>query len=652
MREEELAMTTHRVRGALAALVAAGIASSLALAEPAGTDRKIEKPDKEPAAAEPAHGKRAPAVKEKVALKPKAAAKESRPQIGHIRVSGLVLSSPPEFTLFPGQASGTTLREWLRRLAKARNDSRIHAVALEIDGPAMSWAQAQEFADAVRRLNAVKPVYAHVTYGGAVSYLVASAAREVSMDPAGALVIPGLAAELMFYRGTLDWLGIQPQMIQIGRYKGAGEPFSRTGPSREFQQQYDEVLDDLYDQLCGQIARQRRLTVPHVKHVIDEAPLDAQGALKYRLVDRLVAKGDWAGQVLKKVSARRKRSAAWLAHYARKSPKQMDFSNPLQLLGVLFGGRAEQEVREPTVAIIHADGMIVPGQSGESLWGLRLVGARTITKCFRQVAEDERIKAVIFRINSPGGSGLASEMIYQAARKCAAKKPVIASIAQIGGSGGYYIALGAPKILADPSAITGSVGVLSGKLALTGLLKKIGITTHEFTRGRNAGLGLTRAWNEREQAAVRRLAQRTYDQFVSRVRVSRGRRVKDVSAVVQGRIFTARQAVHNGLIDGVGGLREAFLAAQTAAKLKQHYILTLPKPRTLIDMLYGGETFAPPLPTSPEAGALRRLTSQVPALLAVRPERRAGLAYLLELSRLMEREVALAAMPYSVTIHP
>ena len=624
------------------------VAASASGADPAS---KPAKSPAKPATKPPAPPKkRPPAVKKKVELKPKVAKKESLPRVAHIRVGGLVLSSPPDFSIFAGQTAGMTLREWLHRLAKARNDGRVDAVALEIDSPSMSWAQAQEFADAVKRLDRAKPVYAHVTAGRASAYLVGSAARELTMEPSGTLLITGLAAELTFFRGALDWLGIRPQLVQIGRYKGAAEPFTRTGPSRDLKGEYDKILDDLYAQLCEQIARQRRLTVPHVKQAIDNGPHDAPAARKYRLVDRLVAKADWHDHVVRKVSGKKHKSVRWLSNYEAKKPKQLDFSNPLALFGMMFSGRAQAKIKAPAIAIIHADGMIVPGKSGEGLFGGRFVGHKTMVRCFNQVAEDDRIKAVIFRINSPGGSALASELIFQAARKCAARKPVIASISRLGASGGYYIALGGQKILADPSALTGSIGVVGGKLAMSGLLSKLGISTYEMTRGRNAGLWMSRPWDEREQAVIRAMVARTYKVFVSRVKSSRGGRIKDVESVAQGRIFTARQAARNGLIDEVGGIREAVVAAQAAAKIKSSYILVLPKPRTILDMLYGGQASSR-LP-GVRMDVLGELAARSPSLLSADPQKQAAIAYLMNLARLLGTEPALAAMPYHASVAP
>jgi len=588
----------------------------------------------------------APRVKTSTTKAPK------KSYIAHVALRGPVLSSPPDFSLLAGQTQGMTLREWLQRLAKARNDDNVQAVALEIDSPSMSWAQAQELADAVRRLNAVKPVYAHVAAADAVSYLVASAGREVTMDPSGNVMITGVATEIAFFRGTLDYIGVEPQLFQIGRYKGAAEPMTRTGPSEELKGEYGKILDDLYDQLCEQIARQRGLTVPHVRNAVDNGPFSAGSARQYDLIDGLVERSRFKQHVVAKVLSDKKAdSVVWGGNYGVKQPRKLDLSNPFTFFGMLMGAKPAEATKDPTVAIIHAEGVISSGSSGGGLFGGRRIGHKTMTRCFRQVAEDNNVKAVIYRINSPGGSALASEMIYQAVRQCAEKKPVIASIVGVGGSGGYYIALGADRIIADPSAITGSIGVVGGKLATTGLMKKLGISTYEITRGRNAGLWSSRPWDVRQQRIVKTMMENTYRMFTSRVRQGRGSRVKNIDKVAQGRVFTARQAVDNGLIDEIGGLREAVIAAQKAAKIKSSHILVLPKPKTIADLLTDSGVSGE-MPIGADGAALRALLGEAPGILAAGRKDRQGLSYLLTLGKLLGRECVLTAMPYHVSIKP
>ncbi|MCK4601489.1 MAG: S49 family peptidase, partial [Phycisphaerae bacterium] len=218
-------------------------------------------------------------------------------------------------------------------------------------------------------------------------------------------------------------------------------------------------------------------------------------------------------------------------------------------------------------------------------------------------------------------------------------KPLVVSIAQVGGSGGYYIACGAPKIIADPAGIVGSIGVIGGKLADGGVLDKLGITTFEMTRGMNAGLEMLRPWNEREMAKIRQLAQCTYDTFVSRVAESRSGKVKNIAAVAEGRVFTALQAVDNGLVDGVGGLRDAIMAARKAANLTSSHIITLPRPKTFADLLYGDSEASLSEKIAGEAAVLGRLIKRSP-----------GLVYLINLAELLDDQTVLTAMPYYFSI--
>jgi len=578
-----------------------------------------------------------------------AAARPKPIPVAHIRLSGAVLARPPDFSLFGADSMYMTLNDWLKRLAKARTDPQIRAVAIELDNPRMSWAQAQELADAVRRLDAVKPAYAHITSAGASQYVVASAARDLAIEPAGGIEVIGLAAELLFFRGTLDKLGIQPQFVQIGRFKGASEPFSRTRPSRELALELNKVLDGIYEQLCGQIARQRKLSRARVRAVIDNGPFDAHDAKKFRLVDRLSGRHDWLETVARRVAPGKDETVAWKRAYGKKPSVGLDLSNPFSLLTTLFKAR-DPGVREPTVAVIHAEGMIVSGSSGSGLFGLHVVGARTLAKTFDRVRKDGRVKGVIFRVDSPGGSALASELIYQAVRRCAAAKPVIVSVADQAASGGYYIAAGGTRIIADPGAIIGSIGVLSGKLSLQDFLAdKLGITTYAATRGKNAGLVLSRPWTKEELAIVRKQARKTYDLFLARVRQGRGKvfaRDADLQAVAEGRIFTAAQAKANGLIDEIGGLNEALIAVRRAAGIRKCHLISLPRPKTLMDLLSGeDEDSATPVRLEPDAS--QRLQLAVLKRLAERP---LGFVYLLNLAEQMKTERVLAAAPWHLSI--
>jgi len=627
-----LAMASLPIVGA-ARLGAAGPPASQPATAEAGSQETQSQPAKAQSTTAPA---------------PAAKARRRRIRVAHIRLSGPVLESPGAFQLFGRLQPDRTLSGWLRRLSRARKDGAIKAVAIEIDSPRMNWAHAQELADAVERLDSQKPVYVHIASGGALDLIVASAGRQVAMEPAGTLNLTGVGVEMVFFRGTMDLLGIEPQMVQIGRFKGAAEPLTRTQPSAELLQASRWLLDDLYAQLCEQIARQRGLETSQVAEAIDNGPLSAQAARDFGLVDRLIPKADWEQQ-LEEALTEEDQPVVIQHGYARSKPPSVDFANPLAVLRFLAKGAERQEIKDPTVAIVHADGLITAGHSGEGLFGQPLVGAKTLRRIFQELAEDSRVKAVVFRVDSPGGSALASELIYQSVARCGRVKPVVTSVGQMAASGGYYIAVGGETIVADPSAMIGSIGVVGGKLAISGLLEKLGVTTYSLTRGRHAGMWMTRPWTQEEEQTVRRLARRTYELFVRRVAESRAGRVADMADIVEGRLFTARQAQELGLIDRVGGLREAVAAATEAAGIKRCHFITLPRPRNLLDLLTGEEADASPgagrpaLPGGAEEvlGGLAEVSSGLTK----------GWVYLLNVARLWERETVLTALPYYVMVH-
>ena len=503
----------------------------------------------------------------------------------------------------------------------------------------MTWSQAQELADAIKRLGATKPVHAYLRDGQTMSYLVASAANKVTMDPAVTVMLVGLSSEVVFVKGTLDRVGVEPQIVQVGKYKGAIDPLTTTQPSAELREQHERLLDDLYAQLCEQIAAQRKLDVDAVKKAIDQGPLTAPEAQQLSLVDSLQSAHEWQQQVK---DANGGEACDWVENYAAPKEELPDLSNPFAAMKLLFAAPSKKVTHDPTIAIIHANGVIISGRSDQGLFGQTYAGARSLRDCFEQVAKDPHVKAVVFRIDSPGGSAEASENIYQAVRECAAVKPVVVSIGQLGASGGYYVAVAADTIIADPAAIVGSIGVFGGKLATSGLMEKIGITTWQTSRGKNAGLFNSHPWSDSQAAAIRKITQHTYDLFCRRVAAGRAGKVANIDDVAQGRVFTGRQALENHLVDRVGGLRDAVAAAAEAANVTHFEVISLPQSPSLTDMLMGGQLQArlgaAAAPNGPEAFVATMLD---PAS-----------AYLLDLTCLLDREPVLMAMPYWLNISP
>ncbi|HYO09874.1 MAG TPA: signal peptide peptidase SppA, partial [Tepidisphaeraceae bacterium] len=279
-----------------------------------------------------------------------------------------------------------------------------------------------------------------------------------------------------------------------------------------------------------------------------------------------------------------------LHDYGQPEREQVDFSNPFALLASL--GKQKEASGKPRVALIYVDGVIQDGDGGAGLFdGDGAAGSDDLRKALREAARDEEVRAIVLRIDSPGGSALASEVIWQAARRAAERKPLVISIGSMAASGGYYIASAGDHIFADPAGIVGSIGVVGGKFVWKDLYAKLGLSTETFSRGRNADLfSSSHPWTDRQRKLVTGWMKQTYDQFTQRILSTRGGKIKHIDDVARGRIFSARQAKDLGLIDEIGGLQQALAHAADQADLAdgQYEVKTLPEPRTLADYFGGG----------------------------------------------------------------
>jgi protease IV len=330
----------------------------------------------------------------------------------------------------------------------------------------------------------------------------------------------------------------------------------------------------------------------------------------------------------------------------------MDFSNPFGLLGSLARRRAaDEEVSgKPQIALIYAEGIIIDGESEDGIFGpADAIGSENMRKALRIAARDENIKAIVIRIDSPGGSALASEVMWQAVRRAGREKPVIISIGGMAASGGYYLACAGDHIFADPTAVIGSIGVVGGKFVLKDLFDKVGLRTESFARGSNAGLfSSTEPFTDPQRRLVTSWMQRTYDQFVDRIMLTRKDKIKDIDDVAHGRIFLARQARQLGLIDDLGGMEKALAHAADKAKLKpgEYDVRIVPATRTLGDLLMGSD---------PDAIAAIPFRPQVSVgpdsiLRALSPSTSRQLRQQIQILRLLQDRPVMLVSPYIITI--
>lgn len=520
-------------------------------------------------------------------------------KIAHIRLAGELDEAPVSADPLFG-AGAENFKSKLDRIRKASNDDSVQALLIQLDGIRIGWAKMEEIRLALEQFRKTgKKVYAFLEAGETKDYLVATGADVIALPESGWLMLTGLRAELTFFKELLEKLGIRADFLQMGVYKSAAEPFTRTKMSPEARAQLKLVLDDFYDRcLVGTISQGRsrgskKLSADEVARLIDRGPFTARRAVEAGLVDRVSYFSDFEKLIRRDLNLDKVKIAR---DYGKDKSKDIDFSNPFAILKLLSPPKSTLSSKKDRIALIYAVGPIVTGKGGSSLFGGDTVGSTTMIEAIRQADKDPKVKAIVLRVDSPGGSALASDLIWNELKRC--KKPVVASMSDVAASGGYYIAMGAKKVLAQPGTLTGSIGVVGGKIALKGLYDKIGITTDVISRGANAGiLSSTDPFSKTERKAMEDLMADVYDQFLSRVEENRAKAGKkftrkELLQLADGRIWTGRQALERGLVDALGSLDDAIAEAKVMGGLDRNAdteYLILPKARSFLDTLLEGK---------------------------------------------------------------
>lgn len=444
-----------------------------------------------------------------------------------------------------------TLRVLVESLDRAAGDPKIKGVVVRVGALAGGWGKVQELRDAIARFRkSGKPAYAHLESCGNQEYYLSTACSKIYAVPQALVLLHGLSAEVTFFRQALDKLGVEAQFEGVGRYKNAPNQFTEdrfTAPHRE---QTEALLDSLYAQYVAAIAESRKKTPSQVRSLLDGGPYDAAGALRAGLVDELVYEDELEARM-------KSRERITPGRYVRAAR------------GFGFDGR-------PKVALVYVVGEIMSGESERSPFGGDLAGSSTLARAIRQARTDADIKAIVLRVDSPGGSGTASEVIWRELSLARKSKPVIVSMGDVAASGGYYIAMPGDAIVAQPATITGSIGVFSGKFSLRGLYDKLGLRKEIVERGRSAAIfSEYRPWTEEERARIRGLMVSFYEEFVTKAAKGRGRSYEDIDRVAQGRVWTGAEAFKVGLVDRLGGLETALALAREKAKLGKDAELSL-----------------------------------------------------------------------------
>ena len=507
-----------------------------------------------------------------------------------------------------------TVRALIDAIGRAKTDRRVKGLVVEPVGGAPFWARSQEIRDAIVDFRkSGKKTIAYLEYGGEQEYFLATACEKVVLLPSSVLDLKGLATYEVFLRGAFDKIGATPDFIHIGDYKTAINTFTQKTFTPAHREMATSLNHDAFDQLVEAIAVARKKSPETVRELIDQGPFIAEDALAAGLVDALLYRDEVE------------------EHVGLGDEDTTDFSDYVQALPPTFTLSAR-----PKIAVIYAVGTIASGdgRSGD------IAGSDTLVEYINQAADDRGVKAIVLRVDSPGGSSIASDVIWRALMLAREDKPLIVSMGDLAASGGYYIAMTGHVIVAQPGTLTGSIGIYTGKFAIGGTLEKLGASIESVSEGKMAELDSpVRPFNDAERAKIEEQVQTFYDQFVTKVAEARKSTPEKIDAVARGRVWTGRQAKKIGLVDELGGLDRAVAIAKQRAKIAAgtDVELVLYPPRQSLF-----EALSHPLGQTDES-SLRS------ALALFAPSERRVMRQVLAPMRLLGRREPLALMPFVFT---
>jgi protease-4 len=480
----------------------------------------------------------------------------------------------PEETLFdlagPFIGSPTlTLRDLLLGIGRAKRDPRVEKLFLHVRATSLGWAQAAELRSELVDFKAAgKSLVAYIEYGSNRDYYLASAADEIFIHPRTVLELHGVRAEALFLRRSLEKLGVEAEFERVGAYKDAPDTFLRDDLSEESREALTGLVDAVHETLVSALAEGRKMDRERARALLGEGPFTAVEAKDQGLVDGL----GYIDEVRKRMAPPEEElKSISVSDYRRAAAS-----------GPVFGADAR-------IALIYGVGTIVGGASTDDPIFGRVMGSDTLAEAFRSAREDDAIRAVVFRIDSPGGSDVASDVIWREAMLTKEKKPVIVSMGDLAASGGYWIATASNAIVAEPTTITGSIGIYAGKFNLAGLYQKVGVSTDGVETTGNADFfSSSRRFTAEERERLHEILEAGYRAFLDRVALSRGKTTAEVDTIAQGRVWSGAQAKELGLVDELGGLRRALDLARERAGIAEDATVELriyPVKRSLLEAL-------------------------------------------------------------------
>ncbi len=465
------------------------------------------------------------------------------------------------------------LNDLLSRIASAKEDDRIKGIYLDLSAVSASFATLQEIRDALLDFKeSGKFIIAYSEGYTQRAYYLASTADKVYVNPEGTIDFRGLASQTMFMKGAFDKLGIEAQVIKVGTYKSAVEPFILDKMSDANREQVNSFLGSIYEHFIGQVAESRKISRDSLFTIADGYLVrTADDAINYGLADGKKYKDELLDELktLLNIDKDKDLNAVTITKYKPATP----------------AGKAAVRDR---IAVVYAVGEITSGEGGDEV-----IGSERISRELRKMRRDNKVKAVVFRINSPGGSALASDVIWREVDLLKREKPVIVSMGDVAASGGYYIAAAADSIFAQPNTITGSIGVFGVVPNMKNLMNdKLGITYDRVKTGKYADYltNVDRPLTVDERNFLQIEVNRIYDTFLQRVADGRGLTKEQVDSIGQGRVWSGQQALDNGLVDRLGSIDDAIAAAADKAGLEDYRLVTYPAIKSPFEAIFGSST--------------------------------------------------------------
>jgi protease-4 len=488
-----------------------------------------------------------------------------------LTLQGEIIEDRPHLSLL-GHRGQLGLPLLLKLIEAARRHKKVQALLLVVKNLSVGWGAIQEIHQELSRFHeAGKRSLAYLEMADNKNFYLACGAQQVYVPPSATVDLVGLRSEMFFLKNLLEYLGVEPQLFGLGKYKSAGEMFTRENMSEPHRSMLDSILTDLQEQLVDKIAARSDVTPQQVQEWVDQGPYTARQAAEQGLIDGILYQDEVEDLLKGPESGLR-----------RLSPGKLRVKEGL--LKRLF------TFYRPQIAYLVAEGVLTDGESPRRGGRRPTLDSESLTQFLRHIRKRKRVKAVVIRINSPGGSALASDLLWREIRLTDQKKPVIVSFGDVAASGGYYLATAARVILGMPATLTGSIGVISGKFNLAQLLAKLGVTVDALDKGKRAGyLSPARPFSKGEAAAIQEQMREFYEEsFLKKVAESRSKSTEEVRKLAEGRVWTGAQALENGLLDQIGGLVQAVERAQKEAglpKKKKVRLVRYFKRRSLKDLL-------------------------------------------------------------------